>query len=194
MAALEQAILLGIHAQARPALDAAFVFSHDLGRLPFLTALVLAGWLVARARGDRAVAWVWLFLGPMTLAELYGIKLLVQRPRPALWPPLLEHTGSSFPSGHALATATFFPLIAFLLVRRFPSSSWTPLAWAFGLAMPLYVGFGRLYLGAHWPSDVLAGWTLGGVQSALAARWITRQDYASRPVSLDSSSQAEPSA
>ncbi len=150
--------------------------------------------LLALAQSDRAAAWVWPCLGATTIVLLNGIKLLVQRPRPALWPHLLEHTGSSFPSGHALATATFFPLIAFLLVRRFPSSSRTPLFWAFGLALPLYVGFGRLYLGAHWPSDVLAGWTLGGLQSALAARWIARRDYASRPFAPDSSSQAEPSA
>jgi undecaprenyl-diphosphatase len=171
-----------------------FVFSHELGRLPFLTALVLAGCLLAWRRGDHAAARVWLTLGLTTLVLMNGIKLLMQRPRPALWPPLLEHTNYSFPSGHALATATFFPFVAFLLTRRFPSSSWKPLAWAFGVAIPLYVGVGRLYLGAHWPSDVLAGWTLGGLQSALAARWIARRDYASRPFSPDSSSQAEPSA
>jgi membrane-associated phospholipid phosphatase len=162
--------------------------------MPFLVAVGLGGIFLAWRNDDRAVVWVWPCLGLSTFVLLNGIKEIVQRPRPLLWPRLLEHTHYSFPSGHALATATFFPLIAFLLVRRAPSSPWKPLAWAFGFAMPLYVGVGRLYLGAHWPSDVLAGWALGLLQAALAVRWIARRDYASRPFSPDSSSQAEPSA
>jgi len=41
-----------------------------------------------------------------------------------------------------------------------------------GVGVPLFLGFGRLSLGVHWPTDVLAGWTLGALQTAAAIRWI----------------------
>jgi membrane-associated phospholipid phosphatase len=171
---MEERLLLTIHAHASPLLDALFRASHLLGSLPTCALVVLA--LVAwhAARGERRQALVWLGAGLATLLLLEGIKPLVARARPDLWPrlttwPTLEGPGSfSFPSGHALASATFYPLLASELARRRPGSK--RLAYACAIALAAFIGFGRLYLGVHWPSDVLAGWALGSIQALLAAR------------------------
>jgi len=158
--------------------------------MPVATALGLAAALLERVRGAPWAARAWLLLIATTPLLFAGIKALVRRPRPELWPRLLEHSGWAFPSGHALFSATFFPLAAWTLARRFPRGA--PFLLGLGVLLPLYIGFGRLYLGVHWPSDVLAGWALGALQGALAVAWLRRRGYPSRTGA--SSSQAEPSA
>jgi undecaprenyl-diphosphatase len=160
--------------------------------MPVGTALFLGAWLRERTRGERAAAGLWLVLLVTTPCLFTGLKQVVRRARPDLWPRLLEPGSYAFPSGHALFSATFFPLMAFTLARRFPRAA--PALWALGLLLPLYIGFGRMYLGVHWPSDVLAGWALGALQSGLGIAWLGRKGYPSRSAGLDSSSQAEPSA
>lgn len=167
----ERALLLAIHSAAGPALDALFLFSHQLGTIQFGAALVLGMAGVHAARGERRAALVWLLTGVVTALLQWQLKELVARPRPQLWPWLQQPQGAAWPSGHALSTATFFPLLAWQAAQRWPGRRLA----AFGLAAALvfYVGFGRLYLGVHWPTDVLAGWLLGAAQAALAVRFLT---------------------
>ena len=175
-----------------------FVLSHVLGSLPVGIGIVLAAALAERLRGEGAGARTWIVLGVTTPLLFAGIKEIAGRPRPELWPRLLEEGGWSFPSGHALASATFFPVLAWTLSRRFPTLALAFLA--LGVSLPLFVGLGRLYLGVHWPTDVLAGWAIGGLQTTLAIAWLRRRGYPSRAPGLPgtrgaaSSSQAEPSA
>ncbi len=88
-----------------------------------------------------------------------GLKLLFQRPRPELWPPLITEHTYSFPSGHALQGTVLYGASSYLLANRFPR--WAN--WLYGGAILLVgaIGLSRLYLGVHWPLDVLAGWTVG---------------------------------
>ena len=146
-------MLLGLHRHATPALDQLAVFFTIVGNTgPMLAAGVLATAALARAGRRRAA---WLFAagvgGSMLLTQV--IKYLVARPRPALWLSIRPEHTLSFPSGHAMDTAALATALFFVVPRRW--RGWWGLAPLFALA----VGGARLYLGVHYPSDVLAGWS-----------------------------------
>jgi undecaprenyl-diphosphatase len=169
---MDQRILLALHEHATPLLDAVFRVSHELGTDLFLALFVVALMAVHRLRGERRETLAWLGLGLSTLFLVEGLKLVVGRPRPQLWPRLVEATGYSFPSGHALGSAALYGFLAHVLARRWPRHRLA--LYAGGILTALYVGGGRLYLGVHWPSDVLAGWTLGALLCGAAASWLDR--------------------
>ena len=173
---MEPRTLLWVHAHASPILDALFRASHVLGDTPFCTVLVLTLALVHWLRGERRESALWLFLGATTFLVLEGLKPLVARSRPELWPRLVVQGGFSFPSGHAVASATFYPLLAWIATRGRPQLRVPVLALA--IAFALFVGVGRMYLGLHWPSDVLGGWALGATQSSAAIAWLRRAETA----------------
>lgn len=97
-------------------------------------------------------------------------KAFFARPRPDLVPYGVEVYSHSFPSGHSTLSAAFYLTLA-MLVASLETRRRTK-ALAYGLAgfTLVAVGFSRVYLGVHWPTDVLAGWCLGAVW-ALAA-WL----------------------
>jgi membrane protein DedA with SNARE-associated domain/membrane-associated phospholipid phosphatase/putative flippase GtrA len=104
--------------------------------------------------------------GTGALAELF--KILFHRPRPPASLQLMHETGYGFPSSHAVAVVAVGAAVWYLFGLR-PLVRWGG-SWRersrVGLvvvALALLVGFGRVYTGAHYPSDVLAGWALGGV-------------------------------
>ena len=171
----EATFLLALHQHARPWLDRFFLLSHYPGTLWFCLPIFLAIALWHEVRGERKTAGVWLVVGVSTYLLQEGLKRLVARPRPELWPrlavwsPLGNAESFAFPSGHALVSATLYPLLALVLTRR-SSAPLRRAALAMGALAALWIGFGRLYLGVHWPTDVLAGWALGAAQAALAMR------------------------
>lgn len=165
---MEAQVLLWIHHHGNAALDAFFRVSHFVGGYPASAGLVAALALWHVVRHERREALAWLALGLSTAAVLEVLKAVAARARPDLWPRIVMEPGFSFPSGHALASATFYPILAWEASRRRPDL-WR-LWYAIAVAGSFWVGFGRLYLGVHWPSDVLTGWTLGAAQAAIAIR------------------------
>lgn len=115
---------------------------------------VLLGVALAILDWERHEAWlICAALGPIAIVLNYGIKLLVQRPRPVLegLPPLGGAPSSlSFPSAHALSSFA----VATAMYRVDPAT-------AGALIIALAISLGRPYLGMHYPSDVLAGAVLG---------------------------------
>lgn len=90
----------------------------------------------------------------------YASKLLVQRARPVVDDPVSHASGYSFPSGHALNVTVFASVMVFLLWPLL-SSGMRKVAVAVATAIVALVGADRMFLGAHFPSDVLAGMVLG---------------------------------
>lgn len=96
------------------------------------------------------------------------LKVFYERPRPTLVPHGVYVYSHSFPSGHStLSAATYLTLAAILssLDRRRPFKVFV---FALAIAMTVGVGVSRVYLGVHWPTDVLGGWTLGAAWALLA--------------------------
>lgn len=120
--------------------------------------------LIINNRDFSALA---LFLG-LAGGELLTafVKTLISRPRPIPLFPGLTTIGDSFPSGHAFSALLFYGLIVYFLIGT--TSNWRAKIFLilFGSFIALLVGFSRIYLGVHWSSDVLAGFTL-------AALWLT---------------------
>ena len=89
------------------------------------------------------------------------LKVLFARPRPSIVPHLREVSSLSFPSGHALTSAVVFLTLGTLLMRvaEKPLAKWYCIAVAMGATA--LVGASRVYLGVHYPSDVVAGWLIG---------------------------------
>ncbi|MER6983605.1 phosphatase PAP2 family protein [Streptomyces carpinensis] len=139
-----------------------------------LLCAVAAVWLVWR----RSAWWtaVWL-AGTCALAAVLqqGLKAAVDRPRP-VWPdPVDSAHYAAFPSGHAMTAAVVCGLLLWLLRRG--GAAGTPWGAAVALAVLSVAGAGvtRVWLGVHWPSDVLGGWLLGAAVAAGAVivhnRW-----------------------
>jgi membrane-associated phospholipid phosphatase len=96
-------------------------------------------------------------LGALVLNQ--GLKLFFAKPRPQLWPAQIIETTFSFPSGHALGSLVVYGFLAYLVGNRFPKVA----VWSYAIAVVLIfsIGLSRLYLGVHWPTDVIAGYGVG---------------------------------
>lgn len=122
--------------------------------LPLLAATAL----VAAALAWRGHArWAWgLAAVPTGMLLNVGLKQLFQRARPVLDEPLVQLATFSFPSGHGVASTVFYGSLCLLVLAHARARAWRYAAVAAALAMVVLVCFSRLYLGAHYLSDVLA--------------------------------------
>ncbi|WP_026842618.1 phosphatase PAP2 family protein [Citrifermentans bremense] len=105
------------------------------------------------------------------------LKLHYHRPRPDLVSPLAYTTSQSFPSGHALLAAATYLTLGALLARVQPNHALRVYLMFLAILLTFMVGVSRIYLGVHWPTDVLAGWTIGSVWAlicSLVAYWLQR--------------------
>lgn len=114
-------------------------------------------------------------VGGILLSTL--LKLGFDRPRPDLVPHLSHVVTASFPSGHTKLSAVTYLTLGALLARMHSQVRVKSYLLLMAILLTLLVGISRVYLGVHWPTDVLAGWLLGGAWALLcwlAMGWLQR--------------------
>jgi membrane-associated phospholipid phosphatase len=141
------------------------VAGSGLIEIPLALLLILG--LALRKRG--AEAW-WYAAAALSGWALYGLaKLAVHRPRPHVIPRLVHGAGwFSYPSGHSTLAPIIFGLGIIVWAAPWPSPALRRAALALAALLALSIGFSRVYLGVHYPSDVVGGLLLGTAWSALA--------------------------
>ena len=165
---IDKAILLALHPANGP--DAGrgprwlWEVARDitgLGSTAVLCLIVAAtiGFLLL-ARRRRTALFVFAATSLAALANQL-LKLHFQRPRPDLIPNYMYLDTWSFPSGHAMLSATVYLTLGALLARLTPVRYLRLYILGIAALLSLLVGISRIYLGVHWPSDVLAGWAAG---------------------------------
>lgn len=152
----DQPLMWQLHQFANPVYDQVAMTLSYLGGMP--AAIVLMLLLVGHSASTKSKNILFIFIsmvGAISISRL--LKVLIDRPRPMLWPRLVQDYGTSFPSAHSVYAAAFACIFILLYWR----TKWRFAVSGLALAWMLVMGLSRVYLGVHYPSDVLAGWALG---------------------------------
>lgn len=172
--AFDRAVLLSLREAGDPAatvgpwwLDIA---ARDITSLGSITVLLLVSALVVvyllMKRMPRAALLVAVSVGG-GMALNWVLKQLFERARPELVPHAIEVHSLSFPSGHSTLAAVTYLTLGALLARIEQRASLKAYLLGTAMLLAILIGLSRIYLGVHWPTDVLAGWALGAAWAML---------------------------
>lgn len=172
--AFDRWLLLGLREPGDPSspigppwVRAAFLDLTALGGRTVLTlfTVIAAGYLLAARKRLNAL----LLVGSIGLGAIVCslLKHIFSRPRPDLVTHLVNVSSASFPSGHAMNSAVTYLTLGVLLARLEPDRRKTFYLLGAAIVLTLLVGMSRVYLGVHWPTDVVAGWAVGGCWALL---------------------------
>lgn len=134
--------------------------------------IAAVAWFLYRRMTVHAMALVASVGGAAFVAA--ALKRVLGRPRPSAFVAAAEQT-FSFPSGHAALSLAFFGILVYFLIRHASRFSLKFLAAAGGVAVIGAIGVSRIYLGAHWPSDVIGSYVLIGVWLVIVIRHMERK-------------------
>ena len=133
-----------------------------------LISLAVIGYLLMDGKRGAAL-WVLVSVsGGAVISNL--LKLAIERPRPDLVARLVEVNTSSFPSGHATLAAVTYLTLGALLSRVETRRRAKIYVLTVAVVLTVLIGVSRIYLGVHWPTDVLAGWCVGAAWAMLCWR------------------------
>jgi membrane-associated phospholipid phosphatase len=161
MQEVDEKTLQAIHAYSSPFLDALVTACTQLGGSVVISLVVIAvGWFLWMRGRYRTIVFLVASVGGAGLVGVV-LKAVFQRDRPDLWQRVLEEANYSFPSGHAMGSLA----LALGLMVVFWPTRWRWLVVVLGGVYVATIGLSRLYLGVHYPSDIVAGWVF-------AAAWV----------------------
>lgn len=149
-----------------------FTALGGMGVLFLLTAGTAGGYVLQKRR-KTALLIVVAVCGGLFISLL--LKQGFDRPRPDLVPHGSYVYTKSFPSGHSMLSAITYLTLGTLMVRTLHDQSSKIYVMAMSILMTVLVGLSRIYLGVHWPTDVLAGWSAGASWALICwfvARWL----------------------
>ena len=157
--AFDKTILLWIHQFASPTLDAVMVAITRIGDPHTVVPLTLVVFvlLLWRKRFLEAKFFALDAAGGAVLS--YLLKLAFSKDRPRLWESPINEVTYSYPSGHALGSMVLYGFLSYLVARLFPQ--YAKVSYAIATLLILTIGFSRLYLGVHWPTDIIGGYGIG---------------------------------
>ena len=144
------------------------------GVLTMTTALA-AGYLLVTGRRLEAVTLVGTIVSAIALNNL--MKIGFDRPRPDVVAHAVAVHTRSFPSGHAALSATVYLTIGGLIAHLQTPRMAKLYVWASAVLLTVLIGATRVYLGVHWPTDVLAGWAIGAAWALLSVALLTRRGW-----------------
>ncbi|HZS27070.1 MAG TPA: phosphatase PAP2 family protein [Candidatus Angelobacter sp.] len=152
----DEAIRNWVHQFASPGLTVLMKIFSMMGAQILAVVLVAAFVVFARLRWKRAALWLAIaMIGALVLEA--ALKYAYHRIRPQAY-FIPEPDSYSFPSGHALTSFCFYGVLAGLITDRIKSLSWRIIVWSVATLLVIAIGLSRIYLGVHYPSDVLAGY------------------------------------
>jgi len=135
--------------------------------LTLMTAIVV-GFLIVDKKRSAALFVLASVAGGTLLSTI--LKLVFARPRPDVVPHLVAVSSASFPSGHAMLSAVVYLTLGALLSRVEGPPRLKVYILSVAIVLTILIGISRIYLGVHWPTDVLAGWCAGAAWATLCWR------------------------
>ena len=190
--ALDEAILLSLRTPGDPAdpigpiwVEEAMRDLTGLGGIAVLALITLAvaGYLTFRRAWGQIALLAVAVLGAILLSTL--LKTGFDRPRPDLVPHGARVLTASFPSGHAMISVAVYLTLGAMLASVQSSRKLRTYFIALAIVLAMLIGASRVYLGVHWPSDVLAGWCAGASWAILV--WLAARQLG-RPREVDNDS------
>lgn len=159
----DEPVMRWLHAQANDLLTIVLLAITQLGGVLGVTLMTcgLVLWLLKNKHTYRA----WFVALTVAGAGLLNVclKLLFARERPDFWQHVVHESSYSFPSGHAMGSSALVFAVIFLLWK----TKWRWWSVASGVLAIVLVGISRMYLGVHYPSDIVAGWIVSLVWTSL---------------------------
>jgi undecaprenyl-diphosphatase len=132
-----------------------------LGGVTLLTLITIVAVVALWRSSRRAEATVFASVVLVAQVASEGLKILYDRPRPTLVPHAAYVYSNSFPSGHSAMSAAVYIMLAVVLASGLKTQASRTMVFGLAVLLVVLIGISRVYLGVHWPTDVLAGWALG---------------------------------
>ncbi len=152
----DQVVREWVHRYASPGMTRAMTAISLLGYNVLIVELVIALAAFAKLKWWRAALWLTVAMAGSLVLDL-TLKYVYHRTRPTAYFGMAPHS-YSFPSGHAMCSFCFYGVLAGLLSARTKPLVWRLLIWFAAAALVITIGLSRIYLGVHYPSDVVAGY------------------------------------
>jgi undecaprenyl-diphosphatase len=159
----------------RDSMRGSMVFLTDLGNVAanLLVAVMAVIWQLSHGRRGLAAAWIAIVLGGGIANQ--ALKITLDRDRPPTPDPVVMERNKSYPSGHAMGATVSYGLLSCVLARQTRLPFRRAVTGLLFLLLVAGIGFSRIYLRAHWFSDVVGGCTAGLCWLCVSLAWLEQQ-------------------
>ena len=155
-------------------LNGVFITITYMGNWQTITVLALILLIVPKTRRKIGIPFAVISLASTGIYKL--VKEIFQRPRPELAARLIEQGGYSFPSGHSVTSVIVYGLLIYLIRKRCKNQTVKNILTVLCAVLMIIIGPSRIYVGVHWPTDVLCGWLIGSAVLIISVTILERMN------------------